>query len=122
MQLPVCTRALYHACADMTTLFNCAAAKLLKLKIIFEDGGIFKDRWKTEEVILKSKDGRKFNQLGHGREMDFSIILPVYHKLEVWSNHCNRVSIVRHPRRLCSYCVHDSLFPHIKAKDQILNY
>lgn len=107
----------------LTQVFlNHAVSKLLKLKIIFQIRGVFKGRQKTEEVIVKSKDERKLTQLGHRREMYFSIILPVYHKLEVCSKHCNRVSIVGHLQWLCSYCVHDSLFPHIKAKVQILNY
>lgn len=122
MQLPVCIGAPHHACADRTTLFELCCTKITWVKNNFPEGGILKGRWKTEEVILKSKDGRKLSQLGHGWEMDFSIILPVYHKLEVWSKHCNRVSTVRHLQWLCSYCLHDSLFPHIKAKDQILNY
>lgn len=55
MQHLVCT--LLRWCWQL--FLSSAVAKWHGLKIILQKNGIFKCRWKTEEVILKSKDGNK---------------------------------------------------------------
>lgn len=59
MKLLVCTGPLYHVSGDRKLIMSSALPKQLGLKIAFQKRGIFKGRWKTDEVILKSKDRNK---------------------------------------------------------------
>lgn len=58
--------------------------------------------------------------MGHGREMDFSISLAVYHKLECTVSTVIEQLSVAYSDSVATLCV-TVYFSHIKAKGQILN-